>query len=85
MASSVCRLWSRALCSAWSAAWVAFLLQWGLYSLIVSKIMSTMAAGIITVLPFASVALPLLLVFLGVGVLVGVFGGLTAIRNYLKV
>ena len=64
---------------------VAFLLQWGLYSLIVSKIMSTMAAGIITVLPFASVALPLLLVFLGVGVLVGVFGGLAAIRNYLKV
>ena len=64
---------------------IAFLLQWGLYSLIVSKIMSTMAAGIITVLPFASVALPLLLVFLGVGVLVGVFGGLTAIRNYLKV
>ena len=64
---------------------IAFLLQWGLYSLIVSKIMSTMAAGIITVLPFASVSLPLLLVFLGVGVLVGVFGGLTAIRNYLKV
>ena len=62
-----------------------FFLQWGLYSLIVSKIMSTMAAGIITVLPFASVSLPLLLVFLGVGVLVGVFGGLTAIRNYLKV
>ena len=47
--------------------------------------MSTMVAGIITVLPFASVSLPLLLVFLGVGVLVGVFGGLTAIRNYLKV
>ena len=64
---------------------VAFLLQFGLYSLIVGKIMSTMAAGIITVLPFSSVALPLLLVFLGVGVLVGVFGGLTAIRNYLKV
>lgn len=64
---------------------IAFLLQWGLYSLIVGKIMSTMAAGIITVLPFVSVSLPLLLVFLGVGVLVGVFGGLTAIRNYLKV
>ena len=64
---------------------VAFLLQFGLYSLIVGKIMSTMAAGIITVLPFASVSRPLLLVFLGVGVLVGVFGGLTAIRNYLKV
>lgn len=85
MASSVCRLWSRALCSAWSAVWSRSCSSGGLYSLIVSKIMSTMAAGIITVLPFASVALPLLLVFLGVGVLVGVFGGLTAIRNYLKV
>lgn len=84
MASSVCRLWSKALCSAWSAVWSRSC-SVGLYSLIVSKIMSTMAAGIITVLPFASVALPLLLVFLGVGVLVGVFGGLTAIRNYLKV
>ena len=47
--------------------------------------MSSLAAGIISVLQFSAVALPLLLVFLGVGVLVGVFGGLTAIRNYLKV
>ena len=35
-------------------------------------------------LPLLCASLPLLLVFLGVGVLVGVFGGLTAIRNYLK-
>ena len=29
--------------------------------------------------------LPLLLAYLGIGVLIGVFGGLNAIRNYLKV
>ena len=41
--------------------------------------------GIVSSLIARRFGAPLLLVFLGVGVLVGVFGGLTAIRNYLKV
>ena len=64
---------------------VAYLLQWGIYSVLTDKIMSGMASGIIDVLPFSAVALPVLIVFLAVGILVGVFGGLNAIRNYLKV
>ena len=64
---------------------IAYLLQWGLYSVLTDKIMSGMANGIIDVLPFSAVALPVLIVFLAVGILVGVFGGLNAIRNYLKV
>ena len=64
---------------------IAYLLQWGLYSVLTDKIMSGMASGIIDVLPFSAVALPVLIVFLAVGILVGVFGGLNAIRNYLKV
>lgn len=64
---------------------VAYLLQWGIYSVLTDKIMSGMASGILDVLPFSAVALPVLLVFLAVGILVGVFGGLNAIRNYLKV
>ena len=64
---------------------IAYLLQWGLYSVLTDKIMSGMASGIIDVLPFSAVALPVLIVFLAVGILVGVFGGLKAIRNYLKV
>lgn len=64
---------------------IAYLLQWGLYSVLTDKIMSGMASGIIDVLPFSAVALPVLIVFLTVGILVGVFGGLNAIRNYLKV
>ena len=43
------------------------------------------AAMLVKKLSMKMLSLPLLLVFLGVGVLVGVFGGLTAIRNYLKV
>lgn len=64
---------------------IAYLLQWGLYSVLTDKIMSGMASGIIDVISFSVVALPVLIVFLAVGVLVGVFGGLNAIRNYLKV
>ena len=64
---------------------IAYLLQWGLYSVLTDKIMSGMASGIIDVLPFSAVALPVLIVFLAVGILVGVFGGLNAIRNYLQV
>lgn len=64
---------------------IAYLLQWGLYSVLTDKIMSGMASGIIDVISFSAVALPVLIVFLAVGVLVGVFGGLNAIRNYLKV
>ena len=64
---------------------IAYLLQWGLYSVLTDKLMSGMASGIIDVLPFSAVALPVLIVFLTVGILVGVFGGLNAIRNYLKV
>jgi hypothetical protein len=44
-----------------------------------------MAFGFVVLVPFSTVALPLLGVFLGVGILVGVLGGVSAIRNYLKV
>ncbi len=63
----------------------AFLLQWGLYELICGKVMTTIAGSFVEVLPFMTVALPVGLVFLAVGLVVGVFGGSIAIRNYLKV
>ncbi|HPS75513.1 MAG TPA: permease-like cell division protein FtsX [Oscillospiraceae bacterium] len=64
---------------------LAFFAEWGLYSLVTGKIMETIAGNFVEVVPFASVATPVLLVFLGVGILVGAFGGVNAIRNYLKV
>ena len=54
------------------------------YHLATQKLLAAMAFGFVVLVPFSTVALPLLGVFLGVGVLVGVLGGVSAIRNYLK-
>ena len=64
---------------------IAFFLQWGIYRLIVSRIMSGAMARLILVIPFSTLQLPVLVVFLGVGLVVGTFGSNIAIRNYLKV
>ncbi len=69
---------------------LAFLAEWGLYSLITSRVMGTVTNSILTesiftLIPFKELALPVLIVFMGISVLVGVFGGVNAIRNYLKV
>ncbi len=64
---------------------LSFFAEWGLYSLVTGKIMETIAGKFVEVVPFNAVATPVLLVFLGVGILVGAFGGVNAIRNYLKV
>ena len=64
---------------------IAFLAQWGIYELVCGKVMTSIAGTFISVLPFMSVALPMGLVFLAVGLVVGVFGGSIAIKNYLKV
>ena len=39
----------------------------------------------LNIVPFSQVQQPVLLGFLAVGILVGAFGGVNAIRNYLKV
>ena len=55
------------------------------YHLATQKLLAAMVFGFVVLVPFSTVALPLLGVFLGVGILVGVLGGVSAIRNYLKV
>ena len=64
---------------------LAFLAEWGLYTLLASRLMGTLAGSFISVIPFVRVAIPMLIAYLGIGVFVGVFGGVNAIRNYLKV
>ena len=64
---------------------LALLLEWGIYTLITDKIMTSIAGTYVSVLAFESMALPLALVYIGVGIVVGAFGGTIAIRNYLKV
>jgi cell division transport system permease protein len=64
---------------------LAFLLEWGIYALVCNRIVTGVASFLINVVKFDVVVWPLLIAYLTVGVLVGVVGGSTAIRNYLKV
>ena len=64
---------------------LAFGSVWGLYELTCSKLAGGFIVGIMDIVPFSVVMLPLLIVFMGVGVFVGAFGGNIAIREYLKV
>ena len=64
---------------------LAFVAEWGIYSLISSRLVSGLAGSFISVVPFSSVAMPVFIVYMATGILVGAFGGVNAIRNYLKV
>ena len=66
-------------------ATIAFFAEWGLYNVITEKLVASMTGSYITVVPFYTVMIPLLMFYLAVGFLVGAFGGVNAIRNYLKV
>ena len=64
---------------------LGFLAEWGLYSALTGNLMNSLTGSFLTLIPFRAVMLPLLIAYLGVGVLIGAFGGVSAIRNYLKV
>lgn len=64
---------------------LAFVAQLGLYKALEAKVAQSLAISFIEIVPFAQLWPMVLAVFLGVGVIVGAFGGAIAIRNYLKV
>lgn len=66
-------------------AFIAFFAQWGLYTVVCNSIMKSIIGSIVGVIAFKELYVPVLLVYLGVGAAVGTFGGVIAIRNYLKV
>jgi len=64
---------------------LAFLLQWGIYRFASEKIAELSTFSFLNVIPFVTLALPMVGVFLAVGLLVGIGGSLMTIKNYLKV
>jgi len=64
---------------------LAFFAEWGIYELLTGKLMASFTGSFISIVPFRSVALVVLILYLGTGVVVGAVGGTNAIRNYLKV
>ena len=64
---------------------LAFCAVYGLYNLVTGKLVGTLTGNFISVVPFSTVGLHMFVIFMAVSVMVGVFGGVNAIRNYLKV
>ena len=64
---------------------LAFVAQWALYNALATRITSAFAVSFLHIVPFTSVRVYVLAGFVAIGAFVGMFGGVNAIRNYLKV
>ena len=64
---------------------LGFLLEWGIYDIVANRIMMGLVGNLIHVVPFSAVSSFVLLIYLGIGIVVGAFGSSIAIRNYLRV
>ena len=64
---------------------LAFVAEWAIYDSFTEKLVQTITGSLFSFIPFAQVSNYVLAAFLGVGIIVGAFGGVNAIRNYLKV
>ena len=62
-----------------------FLAVWGIYSALSSNIMDSLTGSFLNLVPFRRIRLPMLAAYVATGVFIGAFGGVNAIRNYLKV
>ncbi len=64
---------------------LAFAAELGLYHLVTGRVVSSLTGSFISVIPIERVALPMFIAFMATSIFVGVFGGVNAIKNYLKV
>lgn len=62
----------------------AFLAQWILYYLAAIRLEASVALSFLDIIEYGAIAVPTLITFLSVGLLVGVGGSVFAIKNYLK-
>lgn len=67
-----------------TGALIAFLFQWALYSAVINRI-SASSLSFLQIIPFSVMAVPLLVCFLAIGLLVAIFGSRIAIRNYMRI
>lgn len=64
---------------------LAYFAEYALYNAISVKLMERISSSVFSLVQFQDVSAAVLVVFLGIGAFVGVFGSTNAIRNYLKV
>ena len=68
-----------------TGAGIAFGLEWVLYNLVVSRLNKMGAGALLQMEPFEQLLLPMIIVFAGAGMFVGLVGSFTSIRKYMKV
>ena len=66
-------------------ALLAFFLQWGIYALILGAVEGSGQVQFLTLIPFDRIALWVLGIFVGTGLIVGVGGSTITIRKFLQV
>lgn len=66
---------------------VAYFAQWGIYDYACKLVVERAGIGILAedLISFSSIAMPMLVIFLAAGFLVGVFGGVLTIRKFMRV
>lgn len=64
---------------------IAFFLQWGLYRAIAEGITASDTMRLLTILPFEQFWIPVAAIFVAAGIVIGVFGSLSAIHKFLFV
>lgn len=68
-----------------SSAVIAILLQFGIYTLLAKAVNVYSHVHFVNLIPYHSLAVPVAVICLGIGLLVGVFGSLITIRKFLRV
>ena len=64
---------------------IAFFLQWGLYGAVAKGVDTNDTLQLIHIIPFEQLWVPVAVVFVAAGILIGVGGSLSAIRKFLQV
>jgi len=64
------------------AAAICFALQWYIYNYLIASLFA--GIGFIELVPFSQLYIDIILIFAGIGIVVGVFGSMTSIRKYLN-
>ena len=64
---------------------LAYLVTWGVYTILYTRAKESITLAIVNLVRFSTVAIPLLIAYAAVGILVGVVASSTAIKNYLKI
>lgn len=67
------------------SAIISFFLQWGLYEMVARSVDANDTIRLIQIVPFEDMWLYVAVIFLGVGMVIGVGGSLSAIRKFLQV